>query len=180
LRERHSGLAIGLLGGALRFGKEPVFCNLIKPEDVRWWVEWLTEQGEDSRWLRYQLGQFVGETVTPAAVNVLIEILGNGSDEERRVLAYSVLGHVKGLHLSALPEEAVAWAVDDLGTTMVEPEIGGSMLAGLATEKLVEDRLLPRLEEADGPLRSGLLAVIRQAGERHRRRYVTTTGQPVG
>jgi SIR2-like domain len=180
LRERHSALAIGLLGGALHFGDEPVFCNLIEPGDVRWWIEWLAEPGEDSLWLRYQLGQFVGEAVTPAAANVLIEILSDGSDAERRVLTYSVLGHVKGLHLSALPEEAVAWAVDDLGTIVDEPEIDGSILATLATEKLVEDILLPRLEEADGPLRSGLLAVIRQAGERHRRRYVTTTGQPVG
>lgn len=179
LRERHPILAINLLNGALHFGNEPSFNDLIEPEEVKWWVEWLAGP-EDSFWLRDRLGHFVAEAVTPAAVNVLIEILDTGSDEERRALTYHVLGHAKGLQLSGLPDEAIRWAVDDLGTTTLdEPEIEGSILASLATEKLVEDTLLPRLDEANDPLHSNLLSVIRKAGERHRRRYVTTTGQPV-
>jgi hypothetical protein len=91
-----------------------------------------------------------------------------------------LLGHVRALQLSALAEEAIAWAVDDLETTTAEErEIEESLLASVASEKLVEDVLVPRLKEADEPLRSNLVTVIRKAGERHRRRYVTTSGQPL-
>jgi hypothetical protein len=50
----------------------------------------------------------------------------------------------------------------------------------VADEAFVRRELLPRLADASEPLRSNLVDVLRQTGNRHRQRYVDTSGGSVG
>lgn len=176
LRERDPGLTSSLLRSVgVWSSRVDAFANTIDADDIGWWMNSLTEDGNREV---SSVGHFVALAATPDAVDALLEFFAKGTEKERRTLAYEVLGHINGLRLSEIAEDAIAWAVDDLQATPYEaPEIEDSLLANVATEKFVEDVLLPRLEAADEPLRSNLLAVIRKAGERHRRRYVTTNGE---
>ncbi len=181
LRERNDDLAVELLQQArvwnLRFD---LFADLVDTGEVEWWVDWLLEAIEDGGTLPHSLGQFLAAAVTPEAGDVLLDALENGTDEERRALVYYVLGYVPGLRLSSFPEEVIEWALADLETRSAgKGQVEMSLLAGVATEAFVEDVLLPEFEAAGEPYRSNLLALIQQAGERHRRRYVTTTGEPL-
>jgi SIR2-like domain len=180
LRERHVELAQAMLK-SLRFWSSEVdaFASSINSDEIEWWLEWVTELGEDgSAAVTGSLGPFLAIAATPDATDALLEHFADGTGEVRKALAYHVLGSVRGLRLADLTDEAITWAVNDLGSTTVEEHlVEESLLANVATEDFVEEILLPKLKEAGDPLRSNLLAVIRKAGERHRRRYVTTTGQ---
>lgn len=181
LREHHDDLAYNLIEGAHLRRSDAHFNDSIRPDDVGWWVEWLAEPREDGFFFEDRLGSFLADAASKDAVEALLQIFADGSPRERSVLAYHVLGEVSGLQLSDLPEDGLQWAVDDLADTKVgQHVIESSVLAKLATEDFVEAVLLPRFEGAAEPFRLNLLTVIRQAGERHRRRYLTTSGKTLG
>jgi hypothetical protein len=154
------------------------FFGSIDMADVDWWMELLVDSDPETPFARG--GEFLGAAVTEAGLDRLLRLFAEGNEDERRVLAYEVLGHVDGLRLDRLDEGGVTWAVEDLKSTKAEePEIEESVLAKVATERFVEDVLLAHLKDAQGAFRDNLLTIIRQAGQRHRRRYVATNGEPL-
>ncbi len=176
LRERHGQLAYALVES---LQSTATFASSLPPEEVGWWLDWICEPKDGHAFfVNDRLGQFVAGAATREALKLLVELLATGSAEQKRTLAYYVLGRVPGLRLEDLPSCATTWLIDDLAKRSDDDHIlEDSVLARVATEEFIEDDLLPRLENAEEPLRSNLLIVIRQAGERHRRRYLTASGE---
>jgi hypothetical protein len=178
LKERNPDLARRLIGTIHGW----VQGDVINPSsfdlgDVGWWIDWLAEHAEDDHLVIMPLARFVVAAASADDVRALLELFANGAEDQREALAYHVLGRIGDLRLEQLAPATVEWAIDNLREQHDFEVVEGSVLATIATEELVERSLLPALEEADDPLRINLVAVIRQAGERHRRRYLTTDGE---
>jgi len=178
LRERDAALAASVLN-TIRGGRmsEVVRPEVVELGDLRWWVDWLGEQWDEAH-RRGPLGAFVAAAAADRLPE-LLELFAEGGPEERTVLAHHVLARHDRLRLEQLTPEMVDWAVEDLHAEHDSVNMGRSLLASVATEDLVEQRLLPLLADAQEPLRSNLTDVLRRAGDRHRRRYLTDTGDPI-
>jgi len=150
--------------------------------DAKGWVEWLAELAADKTAETYfvcdRLGRFIADAASSDDRKVLLELMTEGADPVRRALTHNVLGRVEGLELDELSDDAVAWLVEDLRHTPLEPW-GRSTLASIATEALMEETIIPLLEGSEGLLRQNIVTLAENVGRRHGRRYVAAGGESV-
>lgn len=125
-------------------------------------------RSQDVLWLTAHL-------VDDAAIDELRDIVVTGPVPQRRLVAHGVLSRLPGFTVDELPAEAIDWMVSDLGEST--PRWYLPNLLNTATEALVSEKLLPLLLDDITPAaRLALLDVLKEAGERHARRYVDESG----
>lgn len=170
LRLRNVALAYALINPLWTFGTHPV--GELDIGAVDWWMEWLTEVrkagtgglfGDRMSWV---LTKHVSET---ARAELLNEFNRKGS-KYRTLLADEILWRLKGITTDHFSAPTIKFLL----TQLRRHRFGfrGSLLGHCATERFVEDVLLPQLSTAKEGLHvRNLHAVLDHAGHRHGRRY---------
>lgn len=174
LRQRNVELAQHLLETFVFPMKELSFRVAI--DSVNWWLEWMNEVATSgsgfSYWFCDRLGHFLTNYTTPETQLLFVEEFNKKDCPYREVLVRHVLSKMQDLTTESLNEDAISFLIADLSQrprwTFEE-----TLLGNIASESFVEQRLLPLLSLDEEPLKSNLRATVRQAGRRHRRRYIT-------
>ena len=101
------------------------------------------------------------------------------SQADRRNVLILVLEEIDDLSFEDLSSDASEWLIARMRKSRYDlwrPPL----LARIATDEFVEERLLPLLIEEDSePLRSNLHHLLDAIGRRHNKRYVRADGQPL-
>jgi hypothetical protein len=92
----------------------------------------------------------------------------------RGVLDYMVLPYKKDISTDHFGEDAISFLFADLSKREYIYDFKGHLLEETATESFVTEHLLPLLPNAEEPLRSNLIKVLKEVGKRHGKRYVAT------
>ncbi|TDD57341.1 hypothetical protein E1263_24220 [Kribbella antibiotica] len=179
LRIRDEALAEALLTGLRDSGVTETSLTF-HLEDLAWWIDWLRECATDESFLAYQLGQFLSNSMDADNRREAVGLF-NAGGEFRAALDEYVLALMPELNLSHFTDEAVDWMVGNLSLHGYRFAVRTPLLASVADENLVQDRLIPALVDGPGELlRRNLLVVLREAGEKHGRRYVADDGSVLG
>ncbi len=145
-------------------------------DDPEWWVDWLAEVATEDRFAAMRLGEVLAQFTTGAARQGLLSQFENRT-HVRRLLGDLVLTLFAELSADDFSPNALEWI---LGTAEDRADVWRpSLLARVATESMVKERLLPLLTAAivEGRESLGsLVTLLRQIGEMHGRRYVSEDG----
>ncbi|MBP2267017.1 hypothetical protein J3A64_002481 [Pseudarthrobacter sp. PvP004] len=144
--------------------------------NLREFLDRVSDWGWDQWEKRQNAAMITSHMVDDDGRSQLIEILGTGRSEVRRLVAHEVLAKVPGFTLDQVPAETVDWLISDLGKDNRFSFIPN--ILGTASEKLVSEKLLPLLLEDLAPrVRLELLEILRDSGRRNDRRYVDKKGE---
>jgi hypothetical protein len=127
-------------------------------------------KGDQRFWLGDRLGYLFARAVPKKTQALFITEFNKKESLYRAVLAKLILPKFRDLTTAEFTEGAVSFLLAELNTP-TEP-FHDPLLGIAATESFVRERLLPLLSSAQGRFRSNLMAVLKQAGDRHGRRYV--------
>jgi SIR2-like domain len=153
----------------------PINCSI---DDLGPWVEWLGEVRDPL--LADRLGNFLA-TGTDSSTRERIIQMFNRVTGSRRVLSDYVLDEVPGLSTSDLSPDGVEWLIGQLNARSYSDGTHEPLIARIATEELVQERLLPLyLESSAEQLRKNLKLALLRLGRSHRRRYIGDNGQVLG
>lgn len=170
LKLRNAKLAMALVDNIHDYGK----LGALEIGPIEWWLEWLLDE-EDSDlwwWLRDRLARLFAENLRDEDRYAFVAEFNKPTSRFRRLLAHSVLPARSDLTTDSFSEDAISFLLADLNRGATQDFMGG-LLGTTATEAFVSERLLPLLPEAKEPLLKNLKNVLRQAGSRHGRRYVS-------
>lgn len=141
---------------------------------IDWWIDWLAEKDpsklEDYFFLD-RISDFISMCLSVDVKRSFIASFNHAEPRVKSVLASSVLLKMADLTSDDLSEGSLAFLIGELKETRVQHS-EDRLLAKIATEKFVVERLLPLLDPEPGHLQDNLRNVIRQAGQRHGRRYL--------
>lgn len=147
--------------------------------DLEWWLEWLGELSNARAFLAHRLGSMLGEDTSEPTRQALLTIFDK-QPKWRPLLAAHILPSFRELTIDDFNAECLEWLLvrADKHVDMWRP----SVVARIATEQIVNDRLLPLLagapaEDIDG--RRALTHLLDQIGKGHGRRYVGDHGMIV-
>jgi len=147
-------------------------------DDVAWWLSWMRESVDEDWILCDRLGGLMAKALRDDDRAALIDRF-NTRPTDRRILSTFVLRRFPELSLSSFTPSAVDWMIDELGNgrySSWEPPL----IASLATEDLIQERILPLLlGNPSDQLRANLEITLHRAGLRHRRRYLSDDGTPL-
>ena len=178
-------------------GHELLFCNLLRHRDkqlgvdllqglwltgnftphlgtIEYWLEWMAEPTEAKLddMLASWLSKFLIDNASADMQRRILETFNDPMCKWRQIMADHLIRDMDGISIEDLSDDAIGWLMTDLHRREEIP-FKGLLVGHVATEKFVEEMLLPLLTSTDQPLRRNLFRVLRQAGQRHRRRYVT-------
>ena len=144
---------------------------------VHWWLEWMAEiaANDPSAWCLYQLGGLFGRHTDQEYHQEFLVEFDRGSSQVRTLMLRYVLRYFPNITTDMFSEEAISFLVNDLHGQHDMAPSGGHYLGRIATERFVRERLLGMLNNAEQPFNRNLRAVLRQAGSRHGRRYVSAS-----
>jgi hypothetical protein len=174
LRRRDVVLATPLLEAIAHPGTTADFLD-IDIIDIDWWLDWLNELPVQDYWPVERLGSFLARQTSVETRQRLIDAF-NSRPAVRQLLATWVLRHFTNLTRADLVESAIDWVFGNVGVG--DPELSTSIVRLIATEELVQERLLPRfLSENDPVEKAYLVELLQELGRRHGRRYVGDDGE---
>jgi hypothetical protein len=169
LRDRR--LTSTLLGAT----NPPALPNLgkLKIGPIAPWLEWLKSltDSDKSAWLVYQIGGLFAQHLDSAGQHEFVAEFNMSNSKYRRLLMKHVLPYFKDITIDVFSEDAISFILADLSQTKVS-HFPGHLMALTATEKFINERLLPLLPDANAQLLENLHEVLKEAGSRHGRRYV--------
>jgi hypothetical protein len=166
LRLRDSTLAFEILE-SVRPPLGPVNIGAID-----WWLEWLGDDGEENWFFQDRLSSFFARYLDPVTQREFVREFNGQQTPYRKTLARTVLIARADLSTDDFSEDALSFLLSDLSKTGSVDHFRGHLLGHTATERFVEERLLPLITEATKTFRHNLQRVLRQAGNRHGRRYL--------
>lgn len=141
---------------------------ILEVEPPHWCLEWLSKlKGEQRFWLGDRLGRLLSRAVPKKTQALFIAEFNKKDSSYRAILATLILPKFRDLTTDEFAEDAVSFLLALLNKSTID-----SLLGKTATESFVLERLLPLLSTARGRFRSNLLTALKQAGDRHGRRYV--------
>lgn len=134
--------------------------------DVEWWLRWMMEV--DDFMFRDRLGQFLCVCASTENGDSFLDEIGRVESPFKRIVAEHILGRRFDLTTDHLSRDAIEFLIEDV---QVFQSWHGHMLGAIATERFVEGRMLPLLGSASAERAALIRDAIRQAGDRHGRRY---------
>jgi hypothetical protein len=142
---------------------------------IEWWLEWLIDEKDPKLWwwLRDRISRLFATHLKAQDRNAFVAEFNKPRSRFRRLLAHSILNKRRDLTTDSFSEDAISFLLADLNREGSAGFIDGHLLGSTATEAFVTERLLPLIPEAKEPLLRNLQDVLRQAGSRHGRRYIT-------
>lgn len=176
LQLRSDKLASALLGGALPPMLDSL-GNLNNIGPIHWWLDWIRDiamtGNENSRWIAMQIGGCLGGHLENSDQHLFVAELNKTKSEFRHILIEFVLPYFNELSSDDLNEDAISFLLADLSRTSPSFSFKGHLLGRIATERFVADRLIPLLPNTSEAFGGAIRKVIKQAGDRHGRRYIT-------
>ncbi|MCS4242547.1 hypothetical protein M2418_002073 [Rhizobium sp. BIGb0125] len=157
-----SNLISGLAG-------ESVNLAIMKP--IIELVEDLQESSQ-SWWISRRLGPVVAHLGDMEVRTFCLNSLVHGSEPIRHWLKTSYLSSLEGLTSDALNDDMIATLLADLNVPKRISEYWYNPLGYIATDRFVQERLLPLVESASTTFLDNLEIVLRAVGERHGKRYL--------
>jgi hypothetical protein len=168
LRLRDPILALGILESVtLPLGKLDIGA-------VDWWLDWLGDDGSKDWLFQDRLSSFFARYLDPVKQREFVREFNKRQTPHRKTLARTVLIARHDLSTADFSEDALSFLLSDLSRAGSCDPVRGHLLGHTATERFVEERLLPLVAEAKKTFRQNLQRVLRQAGNRHGRRYLGT------
>jgi hypothetical protein len=174
LRLRDAKLARALLEGQFL---ENCTLGELDIGPIYWWLEWLEaeERKESGYWFVDRLTSLFGRVLNSEARHAFVAEFNARGSRFRKLLADYVLPRFPELTTDAFGEDAVSFLLADLNRPRGFANVVlGGLLGLTATEQFVTERLLPLVSGAKQPLKKNLQRVLREAGRRHGRRYVSS------
>lgn len=175
LRVRDEKVAQALLGDAIPAN----FDNLdtLEVGAIEWWLEWMLEVERTSTdnsgyWFLNQLGALFANQVGKEKRDLFVAEFNKADSKYRKLLLRFLIPYFKDTTTDAFNEDTISFLLADLNRGAPVNPITGHLLGNAATERFIEDRIVPLLPEAQPPLADKLRAILDQAGSRHGRRYV--------
>ena len=129
----------------------------------------------DERWLHYQFGNVVAHLGDVEVQALCLDALVHGSKRLRQWVKEHYISASAHLTSDALDDEMIAALLADLNVPGRISEHFYNPLGLIATHQFVQERLLPLAQGASGKFRENLALVLKEAGNRHGRRYLLTT-----
>lgn len=173
LRLRDAHLVRVLLGGSYP-PDLPTLGNL-EIGTIDWWLEWMLEisrTSNESYWILQQLGGLFAEHLSPKVRAEFVAEFNKEDSNFRWLLLNYVLSHFNDISTDVFNEAAISFLLANLSREKNVAFWHTTLLGSTATESFIVERLLPLLPDAQAPLAGNLKNVLRQAGQRHGRRYV--------
>lgn len=172
LRSRDARLVSALLGSTLPADLPTL--GILDIGAVDWFLDWMNELKQDDTqpWFGVQLGGLLAKQINAQGRAEFLAEFNREDSKYLRFMQYSVMPYFDELTTEQLADSTISFLLADLtreGSVSVWP---GHLLGDIATERFVNERLLPLLSGADEPLAENLKYVLEQAGKRHGRRYM--------
>jgi hypothetical protein len=131
----------------------------------------VASNGSDMYWFTNQVASVIGCHCDHQTKQRLIAVLSDEESKHRATVATRILPFCEHLMLSDLPENAVSYLLADLRRSKYRPW-GQHLIAEVADEDFVQERLLPLLTEVEDQFQRNLREVLEYVGRRHGRRYL--------
>ncbi|MEP6355979.1 MAG: SIR2 family protein [Hyphomicrobiales bacterium] len=122
-------------------------------------------------WFCDQLASFIGCHGDLKTTHRLIAILADDGSKHRTTVSKKILPFCENVTLSDMPESALSYLLSE----MREPNphgCKGFLIAEVADEDFVQERLLPLLTDVEDLFQCNLREVLEHVGQRHGRRYL--------
>jgi hypothetical protein len=142
---------------------------------IDWWIDWLVERASsdvEGEIFLNRLSVLLARHLSADARRTLVTSFETAEPNVKRALAHSVLLEMSDLTSDDFGEGAFAFLIDDLRTGTIH-SFEGHLLGRIATDAFVVQRLLPLVTSEPCQFQNNLRAVIRDAGQRHGRRYLS-------
>lgn len=143
-------------------------------QPIEWWLQWISECAlvSEQTLLPDRLSGVLVEMTNDEVHRELIDVFNEPECSFREVMSDELMWRIPGLSIEDLSTDAVNYLMTQLHrkTRISFREL---LLGRLVNEEFVNDKLLPLMSVREQPLRRNLIHVLQQAGERHRRRYVS-------
>lgn len=178
LQTREASLAGPVLDTLATMTLEQDSLNL-ELSDLEWWLEWLGELSNARAFVAHRFGAMLAEGTSKSTHQALLSIFDK-QPKWRPLLAALVLPSFPELTLDDFSEQGLEWLLvrADKFVDLWQP----SVVARIATEQMVRERLLPLLADApaeDIDSRRAITQLLDQIGKAHGRRYVGEHGMIV-
>ncbi|AKU95770.1 hypothetical protein AKJ09_02434 [Labilithrix luteola] len=141
---------------------------------IGWWTDWLVESasdGDEHAWFADRLSRFLVAHMSADQKSRLVASFADVGVVYKRVLARTVFMRMSDLSSDAFAETELLFLIDELHVPA--DSFYGHLLGGIATERFVIERLVPIVTSEASRFQKNLRAVIRTAGLRHGRRYLS-------
>ena len=119
-----------------------------------------------------RLGSFLAHKTTLSTKKLLIDEFNNTDSPYKDILENYILPLAENLSLSDFTPTTVDHLVKELEINPDERKWRGPIIASVATEELVVERLLPLYKCSEEPTKSYLKSLLQDIGKRHQRRYI--------
>ena len=169
LRTRDIPLADAIIDAVTRHSDSTSSNGYLEVGSVDWVLDWLAEE-EGVGLPIASVCCFPGAPQGPTR-RALVEEFNREDSRHRGLLASHILPHFVDLTTDEFSESALSFLLSDLSRTVGAFELFHNLLARTATDRFVNDRLLPILSGASQDLAKKIRQILRQIGARHGRRY---------
>jgi len=127
-------------------------------------------------WHRDVLGEVVAGRGGPASRQEIFEAFRKEDETKRRLVASVVLDQFVGMTLTEIPEDIVDWLIENV-PDRVKDRWHMSLLASIATDEFVRQRIAPAWKRARGNTRKRYGALLKRCGDELQRRYIADDGR---
>jgi len=153
----------------------PVFIRNIDLFDtgpIEWWLQWLTEIIDNNDyWTASKIGSVIANYTNPSSREMLLAEFNKSDSTYRAVLRDHILSFINDITTDHFSENAISYLLSNLNSKVDSDNMRGPFLGQTATERFINERLLPLSPDANGILLQNLQRILRSAGSRHGKRY---------
>lgn len=166
-----------LIGAILPSGVPTEFDNLgdVDFGDVLDLLDYLileiASNGSGKDWFANQFASVIGCHCDQKTKRRLIAVLADEESKHRATVSKLILPFCEHLVLSDIPENAVSYLLAEMREPKSRPW-EQHLIAEVADEDFVQERLLPLLTEVEDQFQRNLREVLEYVGRRHGRRYL--------
>lgn len=143
---------------------------------IDWWLHWLLDENQESsrHGFHEKLGELLAYHTSNETFSQFVDEFNKKTSMFREVILEYLFCKRHDLNLGMFTEEAISYLLEVLNRVRdIKYPVSRYFLGAIATEQFVAKRLLPLLPGAKPPLLDNLRDVLRRAGSRHGRRYIT-------
>ncbi|MES2616688.1 MAG: SIR2 family protein [Bacteroidota bacterium] len=142
---------------------------------INWWLEWFDEYIKSKRdeWMfTNRVPMVITSYISKDKRQEFISEFNNPKSKYRKILSQIILRRMNDLKLEDFTEETLSYLLGELKSKKMDHYFTGSILADIATEKFVTERMLTLLKSTTGVEHNNLKTIIEKIGKNHKRRYL--------
>lgn len=143
-------------------------------QPVHWWLEWMINipsngKYKDNWWILNRLGNLLGSKINAQNQSLILDEFNKAESKYREIITEYILGNIPNLTLEALTEESIMFLLEDLKSKQSH---GRFNIGTIATERFVEEKLMPLVTSSKGKIQKNILNAINLAETRNKRRFI--------